>query len=40
MKYVLDFYVALADRENCKVITADEKLVARFPTSTVSLALY
>ena len=42
MKYVLDSSVtvkwALAEREQCPLVTADEKLVALFPSHAVSLA--
>lgn len=30
-------YVALAEREQCKVITADQRVLALFPAQTVGL---
>ncbi|HVC93513.1 MAG TPA: type II toxin-antitoxin system VapC family toxin [Pirellulales bacterium] len=30
-------YIALSQRESCPVVTADQRLVTRFPTNTVSL---
>ncbi|HVC98085.1 MAG TPA: type II toxin-antitoxin system VapC family toxin [Pirellulales bacterium] len=31
-------YIALAEREQCRVVSADQRLVNTFPTSVVSLA--
>jgi predicted nucleic acid-binding protein len=33
-------YVVLADDEDCKVVTSDQKLLAAFPGSTVDLATF
>ena len=33
-------YLALAEREQCKMITADEKLAGQFPTETVLLSIF
>jgi predicted nucleic acid-binding protein len=30
-------YVALAEREKCKVLTADQRVVAPFPAQSISL---
>lgn len=32
-------YIALAEREQCPVVTADQRMIAVFPTETVALAL-
>jgi predicted nucleic acid-binding protein len=31
-------YIALAEREQCKVVTADERLANHFPAQTISLS--
>lgn len=31
-------YIALAEREQCKVVTADQKMVNSFPQQTISLS--
>ncbi len=31
-------YIALSERESCLVVTADQRLVSRFPANTISLA--
>jgi len=33
-------YIALAEREQCKVVTADERLVSHFPSLTISLSSF
>jgi predicted nucleic acid-binding protein len=33
-------YVALAEREQCEVVSADERLVRKFPATVVSLASF
>lgn len=39
MNYVLDcLYIALAEREHCRVVTADQRLLNTFPTVAISLA--
>ena len=39
MKFILDAsYVALAEREQCQVVTADQRMVTLFPSDVISLS--